>query len=85
MGRRKELSGFSDLELIYELRDRGLAVTAYDCNDLEDVGVPENRRKKAFDRIRVDLEDRMSKSANEFLDSEFRGYLDKMLKKIGKE
>ena len=85
MGKRKELSGFSDLELICELRDRGLAVTAYDYKDLEDVGVPESRRKKAFDSIRGDLEDYMAHSANEFLDSEFKGYLDKMLKKLDKE
>ena len=82
MGKRKELSGFSDLELICELRDRGLAVTAYDYKDLEDVGVPESRRKKAFADIRGDLEDHMCYSANEFLDSEFKGYLDRMLGKI---
>ena len=85
MGKRKELSGFSDLELIYELRARGLAVAAYDYKDLEDVGVPESRRKKAFDRIRWNLEDYMANSANEFLDSKFKGYLDKMLKKLDKE
>ena len=85
MGRRKELSGFSDLELIYELRARGLAVTVYGPDDLEEVGVPEKRRKKAFDKVRDRVEDHMSFAANEFLDSEFRGYLDKMLKKIGKE
>lgn len=85
MGKRKELSGFSDLELIYELRARGLAVTAYDYKDLEEVGVPESRRRKAFDSIRGDLEDYMAHSANEFLDSEFKWYLDKMLKKISHE
>lgn len=85
MGRRKELSKFSDLELIYELRARGMAVTVYGPNDLEEVGVPEKRRKKAFDKVRDRVEDHMSFAANEFLDSEFRGYLDKMLEKVNKE
>ena len=85
MGKSKELSKFDDITLICELRDRGLAVTAYDYKDLEDVGVPESRRKKAFADIRGDLEDYMCYSANEFLDSEFKGYLDKMLKKLDKE
>lgn len=82
MGKRKELSKFSDLELICELRDRGLAVTAYDASDLDDVGVPKARQGKEFERIRADLEDHMAHSANEFLDSEFKGYLDRMLDKI---
>ena len=71
MGRRKELSGFSDLDLICELRYRGLAVTAYDYEDLEEVGVKPSDCEKRFKRIREDLEEQMAFAANKWLDERF--------------
>lgn len=71
MGRRKELSGFSDLELIYELRARGMAVTVYGPDDLEEVGVKPSDCEKRFKRIREDLEDQMAFAANKWMDERF--------------
>ena len=70
MGRRKDI-GFSNLELIQELRERGLAVTAYDYRDLEEVGVKPSDCEKRFKRIREDLEDQMAFAANKWLDERF--------------
>lgn len=85
MGKRKELSKFSDLELIEELRVRGNALTVYGSEYLENVGVKPKDCRKEFDEIREDLEDHMAFEANRWLDNKFKGYLDKMLKKLDKE
>ena len=71
MGRRKELSGFADLELLCELRARGLAVTAYDYKDLEEFGVKPSDCEKRFKSILWDLEDQMAFAANKWLDERF--------------
>ena len=84
MGRRKELSGFSDLELLCELRDRGLAVTAYGPDDLEEVGVKPGNCKKEFAKIREDLEDYMSLEANRWLDITFEQHLKRMHEMVEK-
>lgn len=84
MGKRKELSKFSDLELICELRARGLAVTAYGPDDLEEVGVKPCNRKKVFAKIREDLEDHMSFEANLWLDITFEQHLKRMHEMVEK-
>lgn len=88
MGKRKELSGFSDLELIHELRARGLAVTAYGPEDLEEVGVKISDCEKRFKRIREDLEDQMAFAANKWLDDRFltdSGIAGRIVNSDGKE
>lgn len=66
------LAKFSDETLIEELRARGNALTIYDADYLENVGVKPKDCRKEFDEIREDLEDHMAFEANRWLDNKFR-------------
>ena len=68
----KALEKFSDEKLIEKLRARGNALTIYDADYLENVGVKPKDCRKEFDEIRYDLEDYMSFEANRWLDNKFR-------------
>ena len=80
MGKRKELSKFSDLELIVELRERGLAVSAFGPEDLEDVGVAEKERGKEFSKIRDELEFVATNAVDNWLCAHFEDILATVLR-----
>lgn len=80
MGKRKELSKFSDIELIVELRERGLAVSALGPEDLEDVGVAEKERCKEFSKIRGELESVAMDAVDNWLSAHFEDILATVLR-----
>lgn len=83
MGKRKELSKFSNIELVFELRERGLVVSAFDKDDL-DPFVPENKRKEEFEKIKPELEQVAANAVDKWVEDRYGDVLDPIIKQMEK-
>lgn len=87
MSRRKELSKFGNIELVCELRERGLAVSAFGYDELESFLGMDNveERKEEFAKIRERIEEVAADAVDGFLEKRYRDVFDELMEKVNEE